>query len=143
MKIRNDFVTNSYSYSFIISLKDDSTHLKKYINKHNGDEYSGCYKLNNKEALFDYLIAHNIINTWTLDRIKSNLNKVDLDISSETIYLIMLADKYDFKKYYEVIKLLESGKTLYAINFSYDFISYFPDLEDELRASEIFIEIEE
>lgn len=143
MKIRNDFVTNSSSSSFIISLKDDSTHLKKYINKHNDDEYSGCYKLTNKEALFDYLIAHNIINTWTLDRIKSNLNKVDLDISSETIYLIMLVDKYDFKKYYEVMKLLESGKTLYAINFSYDFISYFPDLEDELRASEIFIEIEE
>ena len=89
------------------------------------------------------ILKDNIINTWTLDRIKSNLNKVDLDISSETIYLIMLADKYDFKKYYEVIKLLESGKTLYAINFSYDFISYFPDLEDELRASEIFIEIEE
>ena len=55
----------------------------------------------------------------------------------------MLADKYDFKKYYEAIKLLESGKILYAINLTYDFISYFPDLEDEIRNSEFFIEIEE
>ena len=143
MKIRNDFVTNSSSSSFIISLKDDSTNLKEYIDKHNGNECSICYKLTNKADLFKYIISHDIISSWEFEQVESNLNKVDIDISSETICLIMLADKYDFKKYYEAIKLLESGKILYAINLTYDFISYFPDLEDEIRNSEFFIEIEE
>lgn len=143
MKIRNDFVTNSSSSSFIISLKDDSINLKEYINKHSGDEYSICYKLNNKADLFKYIISHDIISSWEFEQIESNLNKVDINISSEIICLIMLANKYDFNKYYEAMKLLESGKTLYVINLTYDFMSYFPDLEDEIRDSEFFIEIEE
>lgn len=143
MKIRNDFVTNSSSSSFIISLKDDSTNLKEYIDKHNGDECSICYKLTNKADLFKYIISHDIISSWEFEQIESNLNKVNINISSETIYLIMLANKYDFNKYYEAMKLLESEKTLYAINLTYDFMSHFPDLEDEIRNSEFFIEIEE
>lgn len=144
MKIRNDFVTNSSSSSYIISMKDDNKELKQFIDKNSSNDlYSICYKITSKAEFFKYLIDKEIISSWTFDRIVENLKEVDLNIPLETICLVLFADKYDFKKYYEALKLVESGKTLYGIHLNYDFISYHPELRDEIYSSEFFIENED
>lgn len=43
MKLRNDFVTNSSSSSYIIPMKDGSNELKSFIDNHTcKSEYSSC-----------------------------------------------------------------------------------------------------